>query len=166
MSTTKLDILREAASAYGAATIDNDIFVKELAREIRDGFVVYIGAKPGGVRLVPPTGTIDPLADYRDEAFSTFHGGPQLLEPIKFGLCIEVPNIGDAGSHWLTLQFEVMKMEHSADVFVGNSPKLTLPLPYENHLASVFERLFEGMMDFYSTELGAGPGIGFIRTGS
>jgi hypothetical protein len=150
MTISRIDALRETAAQYGAATIENDAFVKRFAYALREGLADYLGVERSFVALVPPAGRYDPELDYRDEAFSTYHNGLQLLEPISFRLSVKVQNLKDSGAHWLAIPIEVMKTGDRADVFVGGSPKIAIPAAYNGHLEPIFELLYNGMADFYT----------------
>jgi hypothetical protein len=150
MTQSRIDALRQAAWKYGAVTTENDAFVKRLAHVLREGFAEYLGVDLSCVSLVPAAGDYDPRLDYRDAAFSTYLSGLQLLEPIQFGLSVMVQNLGDSGANWLAISIEVMKRADRAEVFVGQSPKISIPAAYEGCLEPVFERLYNGMADFYA----------------
>lgn len=164
MTKPRIDTLREVASKYGRATLENDQFVKSLAQAISKGFAAYLGTDARSVGLVPPTGPFDPLHDYRDAAFSSYDDELLLQGLVRFRLCIEVPGLADNGAHWLALPVEAIRSGDQVDIFIGTSPKLRIPVPYEDRLEPVFERLYQGMADFYSVEQDARLKIGFTRS--
>ena len=48
------------------------------------------------------------------------------------------------------MPLRVMKMDDCAEVYVGESPMINVPLEYQDNLEPVFERLYEGMNKFYA----------------
>ncbi|MEM9263035.1 MAG: hypothetical protein AAGA22_05600 [Pseudomonadota bacterium] len=169
-SPPRYNELREAIKTYGDAAFQNLIRCRALAREIVTQFSAYEGCPPEAVALVPATGAFDPRQKYGDAAFNFSAREIVILEPLRFGLCLVVGNVEDAGSLWLRTVVSIEMSVDGFDIFVSERPKIRIPLQFEGKLDPVFAEIHKEFLETFTREVNEfndvrfGSGIGFIPT--
>jgi len=156
-----LDEIAAAAKIYGARSFDNYVQIRSVAESIRDGLCAWLDNQKQCVFLVPPQGP----QNYRSAAYSVSGKGFLPLEPISFGLAINISGDGDYMRLIMTCRKEGDKMFIHIDD--GREVSLTLPLQ-DNELTHFYENIrqhllhwFEGRVDQYDNGSYGSNDIGF-----
>ena len=108
-SPSRLSLISAAAKIYGARSFDNYAQIRSIAEQIRDGLCEWLESGKQCVFLVPPQGAFT-AQNYRSGAFSVTGKGFLPLEPISFGLAINISGEGDFMRLVLTCRKEGDKM--------------------------------------------------------
>ena len=145
--------LQAAIKAYGEAALENLLRCRALGHAVVKALPAHLQAPAEHVSLVPPEGPFDPKRDYGDDAFSYDQRLPIRLEPIAFGVCLVVPNVEDSGSLWVRTAVRVDIHDERFDVFVGQQPRIRLPLAFEGELTPLFETMMAEWMSAFRREL-------------
>lgn len=147
---SRFDKLIDTVETYQALAAENYDRIRTLAEEVRSGFCEYLGSGDGTcVHLVPPTGPFEPKA-HGDKAFSIPPRGFRLLEPISFGLAVQVSREAD----WLRLTMQCRKV---GDVFKvniedGSEYEFRLPLQSADPLP-FYEHLYTHILLWFSDRI-------------
>lgn len=144
-SPSRLSLISDAAKIYGARSFDNYAQIRSIAEQIRDGLCEWLDNGTQCVFLVPPQGAFT-AQNYRSGAFSVTGKGFLPLEPISFGLAINISGEGDFMRLVLTCRKEGDKMYIHVDE--GNEADLMLP-PSEKDLTQFYEKIFEHLMNWF-----------------
>jgi len=94
MAESRLAKLAKAAEVYGERSFDNYAQVRSIAEQIRESFCDYLSDDHQCVYLVPPQGPFM-AQNYRSMAYSVAGKGFLPLEPISFGLAVNISGEGD-----------------------------------------------------------------------
>ncbi len=94
MAESRLEKLAKAAEVYGERSFDNYAQVRSIAEQIRESFCDYLSEDHQCVFLVPPQGPFM-AQNYRSMAYSVAGKGFLPLEPISFGLAVNISGEGD-----------------------------------------------------------------------
>ncbi len=94
MAESRLDRLAKAAEIYGERSFDNYAQIRSVAEQIRESFCDYLSEDHQCVFLVPPQGPFM-AQNYRSMAYSVAGKGFLPLEPISFGLAVNISGEGD-----------------------------------------------------------------------
>ena len=89
-----LDDIAAAAKIYGSRSFDNYAQIRSVAEAIRHGLCEWLDSEKQCVYLVPPQGPFT-AQNYRSAAYSVSGKGFLPLEPISFGLAINISGDGD-----------------------------------------------------------------------
>lgn len=161
---SRLDEIAAAAKIYGARSFDNYAQIRSVAEAIRDGLCQWLDDGKQCVYLVPPQGPFT-AQNYRSAAYSVAGKGFLPLEPISFGLAVNISGDGDYMRLVLTCRKEGNKMFIHLDE--GRETDLNLPLQ-DKELANFFEGItthllhwFEGRVDQYDNGSYGNNDIGF-----
>ncbi len=161
---TRLEIISELNDQYGDLSFRNYAFVRYIAEQIRDGFNLYLGCsdeKPV-VFLVPPQGSFYAV-NARSAAFSNFGKEYLTMDPISFGLAVQLQNMKDI----IRLVITVIKSGPSVDLKIKGAKNFDLNIEDSddkkiqinqeelqnfffhlfNHLKSIFEDQIEQFND-------------------
>jgi len=163
-SSSRLTKISEAAKVYGSRSFDNYAQIRSVAEQLRDGLCAWLDSDKQCVFLVPPQGAFS-AQNYRSAAFSVTGKGFLPLEPISFGLAINISGDGDFMRLVLTCRKEGDKMYIHVDE--GREADLELPLQEKDLISfyeSIYEHLmvwFEGRVDQYDNGSYGNNDIGF-----
>jgi len=159
-----LDKIAAAAKIYGDRSFNNYAQIRSVAEAIRDGLCAHLDDEKQCVYLVPPQGPFT-AQNYRSAAYSVSGKGFLPLEPISFGLAVNISGDGDYMRLVLTCRKEGDKMFIHIDE--GREADLNLPLQ-EAELILFFENInthllnwFEGRVDQYDNGNYGNNDIGF-----
>lgn len=144
-SPSRLSQVSAAAKIYGARSFDNYAQIRSVAEQIRDGLCEWLDSEKQCVFLVPPQGPFT-AQNYRSGAFSVTGKGFLPLEPISFGLAINISGEGDFMRLVLTCRKEGDKMYIHVDE--GREADLMLP-PSEENLTKFYENIYEHLMNWF-----------------
>jgi len=142
---TRLDTISDAAKIYGARSFDNYVQIRSVSESIRDGLCNWLDDGNQCVYLVPPQGPFT-AQNYRSAAYSVSGKGFLPLEPISFGLAINISGDGDYMRLILTCRKEGDKMFIHVDE--GREVDLNLPMR-EDELTHFFESIYEHLMGWF-----------------
>jgi len=161
---SRLDKIAEAAKIYGSRSFDNYAQIRSVSEAIRDGLCEWLDDGEQCVYLVPPQGPFT-SQNYRSAAYSVSGKGFLPLEPISFGLAINISGDGDYMRLVMTCRKEGDKMFIHVDE--GREVDLNLPLQ-KDELTTFFDSLndhllnwFEGRVDQYDNGSYGSNDIGF-----
>lgn len=144
-SPSRLSKISAAAKIYGERSFDNYAQIRSVAEQIRDGLCEWLDSGKQCVFLVPPQGPFT-AQNYRSAAFSVTGKGFLPLEPISFGLAINISGEGDFMRLVLTCRKEGDKMYIHVDE--GNEADIMLP-PSEKDLIQFYEKIYEHLMGWF-----------------
>ena len=144
-TSSRLSKVADAAKIYGARSFDNYAQIRSVAEQIRDGLCQWLDSEKKCVFLVPPQGPFT-AQNYRSGAFSVTGKGFLPLEPISFGLAINISGEGDFMRLVLTCRKEGDKMFVHIDE--GREAELFLPLN-ETDLTKFYESIYEHLMNWF-----------------
>ena len=163
-TVSRLDEIVAAAKIYGARSFDNYAQIRSVAEAIRHGLCEWLDSEKQCVYLVPPQGPFT-AQNYRSAAYSVSGKGFLPLEPISFGLAINISGDGDYMRLVMTCRKEGDKMFIHLDE--GREMDLTLPVQ-DDELTHFFEYIhehllhwFEGRVDQYDNGSYGSNDIGF-----
>ncbi|MBC6403901.1 MAG: hypothetical protein GDA39_04180 [Hyphomonadaceae bacterium] len=139
MTESKFDRLAKAAKVYGERSFDNYAQIRSVAEQIRDGLSAWLGTDEPCVFLVPPQGAFS-AQNYRSAAYSVSGKGFLPLEPISFGLAINISGHGDYMRLILTCRKEGNRMFVTVDN--RNTCEIRLPVE-EDRMETFFEDIFD-----------------------
>jgi len=141
--------LSKAANIYGERSFSNYAQIRSVAEAIRDGLCQWLDDGRQCVYLVPPQGAFT-AQNYRSAAFSVSGKGFLPLEPISFGLAINISGDGDYMRLILTCRKEGDKMFIHVDE--GRETELDLPLK-EDDLKAFFEMLYSHLLHWFENRV-------------
>jgi len=158
--------LQHLVRDYGEATTKQVEFAEKLGHSIISGFAEYIECDPRLVYGIPPDGDFTPRKNYQDACFSSYYDDVSFLEPVSFGLCVEISNLKDSGAAWVRTKVAIQLCGDTVEMSVGNNrPKIALPTDFEGKLDPIFEVIYEDVTQEFTIELGefeSRPKIGFM----
>ncbi len=139
MSETRLDKIQKAAEVYGERSFDNYVQVRSVAEQLRAGLCEWLDDRKQCVYLVPPQGPFT-AQNYRSAAYSVSGKGFLPLEPISFGLAINISGEGDYMRLVLTCRKEGKRMFITVES--ANEYDIDLPVTKEE-LTGLYENIYE-----------------------
>lgn len=144
--TSRHQQLKDAAAAYGAASLDNYARIRSLAERIAEGFCAYLAPEdPPCVHLVPPKGAFAPR-DFGSAAFSVSGRGFLPLEPVSFGLALRVSDTGD----WLRIVITSIQEGGQLVCRITDGETFNFPLPVTDEaLTEFFGHLYRFAFDWF-----------------
>ncbi len=150
MAGSRLDKIVAAAETYGERSFDNYAQIRSVAEKIRDGLCAWLDNTKQCVYLVPPQGPFQ-AQNYRSAAFSVSGKGFLPLEPISFGLAINISGKGDYMRLVLTCRKEgnrmfVMLEDHT-------SHEIDLPVQDDADLIGFYELIYEYLFNFFQDRI-------------
>ncbi len=146
MSTTRLDVIQKAAITYGERSFDNYAQIRSVAETIRDGFCQWLDNEQPCVFLVPPQGPFT-AQNYRSAAYSVTGKGFLPLEPISFGLAVQLSGDGDYMRLVLTCRKEGTRMH----ITIEDTETTELDLPANpSKLENLFEKLYGYILRWFT----------------
>ena len=140
-----LDEIAAAAKIYGARSFDNYAQIRSVAETIREGLCEWLDDGKQCVYLVPPQGPFT-AQNYRSAAYSVSGKGFLPLEPISFGLAVNISGDGDYMRLVMTCRKEGDKMFVHVDE--GREFDFNLPLK-DDELTQFFENIYKHLMDWF-----------------
>ena len=144
-ASSHLDKIAAAAKIYGDRSFDNYAQIRSVSEAIRDGLCAWLDDSKQCVYLVPPQGPFT-AQNYRSAAYSVSGKGFLPLEPISFGLAINISGDGDYMRLVMTCRKEGAKMFIHMDE--GREASLNLPVQ-DAELATFFERIYEHLLHWF-----------------
>ncbi len=143
---TRLEELSEMAMMYGERSFDNYAQIRSVAEAIRNGMCAYMGSDDPCVFLVPPQGPF--LAkNYGSGAFSVSGKGFLPLEPISFGLSVQVSTHGD----YMRLVIHCRKEGERIFLKVEEELSYDIKLPLQDEdLENTLEGLYQYLLNWFS----------------
>ena len=146
MTDSRLDTLAKAAEVYGERSFDNYAQIRSVAEQIRNSLCEYMDNGKECVFLVPPQGAFM-AQNYRSMAFSVAGKGFLPLEPISFGLAVNISGKGDYMRLVITCRKEGQKMF----VQVEDAAKYEIDLPISDHdLVHINENLYQHLLHWFT----------------
>lgn len=161
---TPLAKIQAAAEEYGLRSFDNYSQVRSVAEQIRDGLCNYLDDSQQCVFLVPPQGAFG-KQNYGSAAFSVSGKGFLPLEPIAFGLAIQVSTLGD----YMRLVVQCRKEGDHIYLQLDQDVSFDFKLPFnDDDLQEAYQGIykhllgwFEGRVSQYDDGNYGGTDIGF-----
>ena len=144
-SKSRLSVISEAAKIYGERSFDNYVQIRSVAEQIAKGLCDWLDDGPQCVYLVPPQGAFT-AQNYRSAAFSVSGTGFLPLEPISFGLAVNISGDNDFMRLVLTCRKEGDKMYIHLDE--GVETDLLLPASKED-LSVFYEKVYEHLLGWF-----------------
>ena len=146
MSENRQEQLAKAAKIYGTRSFDNYAQIRSVAEKIRDSLCAYMDDSAECVFLVPPQGPFM-SQNYRSMAFSVSGKGFLPLEPISFGLAVNISGEGDYMRLVMTCRKEGDKMF----IMMENALTFEINLPVtDESLMKINDSIFEHLMDWFN----------------
>ncbi len=146
MSATRLDKLAKAAEVYGERSFDNYAQIRSVAEQIRNSFCAYLDNGQECVFLVPPQGPFM-AQNYRSAAFSVAGKGFLPLEPISFGLAVNISGEGD----YMRLVLTCRKAGEHMFVQVEDAMVMEIDLPVdETGLTKINDHLYDHLLHWFT----------------
>ena len=146
MSKNRLQEIAEAAEVYGNRSFDNYAQIRSVAEQIRNSLCEYLDNGKECVFLVPPQGPFT-AQNYRSMAFSVAGKGFLPLEPISFGLAINISGEGDYMRLVLTCRKEGDRMY----LMMENALTFEVNLPVdENALSEINESIYHHLLGWFT----------------
>jgi len=146
---TRLSKITKAATIYGERSFQNYAQIRSVAEAIRDGLCAWLDNEKQCVFLVPPQGPFT-AQNYRSAAFSVSGKGFLPLEPISFGLAVNISGEGDYMRLVLTCRKEGDHMY--IHIEEGREEDLRLPLE-DTQMTKFFESIFEHLLGWFETRV-------------
>lgn len=145
MTKSRLLKLYDAASRYGERSFDNYAQIRSIAEQIRDGFCNWLNHDQPCVFLVPPQGPFS-AQNYRSAAFSVSGQGVLPLEPISFGLAINISEDGD----YMRLVISASKEGDTMYLSLENLKPYEIELPTtDKGLENLYETLYGFLLHWF-----------------
>lgn len=145
-TASRLSEISKVAKLYGERSFDNYAQIRSVAEQIRDGLCIWLDDGLQCVFLVPAQGEFG-AQNYRSAAFSVSGKGFLPLEPISFGLAVNISGEGDYMRLVLTCRKEGEKMfVHIED---GDETEFTLPLDTDQ-LANFYGKIHKHLLDWFN----------------
>jgi len=146
MTQSRRDKLAKAAEVYGERSFDNYAQIRSVAEQIRNSLCKYLDNERQCVYLVPPQGPFS-AQNYRSAAFSVSGKGFLPLEPISFGLAVNISGEGD----YMRLVVTCRKEGHAMFVQVEDTPHYEADLPIsEDSLQHMNENIYQHLLHWFS----------------
>lgn len=146
MSKSRLTELAEAAKVYGERSFDNYAQTRSVAEQIRNSLCAYLDSGGECVFLVPPQGPFM-AQNYRSMAFSVAGKGFLPLEPISFGLAVNISGDGDYMRIVMTCRKEGEKMF----VMMENALTFEIDLPIDDEsLEQINESIYQHLLSWFT----------------
>lgn len=124
MAESRLDKLARAAEIYGERSFDNYAQIRSVAEQIRESLCDYLSEDHECVLLVPPQGPFM-AQNYRSMAYSVAGKGFLPLEPISFGLAVNISGEGD----YMRLVLSCRKEGDKMFIMIENAHTFEVDLP-------------------------------------
>ncbi len=146
MKESRLEKLAKAAEIYGERSFDNYAQIRSVAEQIRNSLCAYLDNSEECVFLVPPQGPFM-AQNYRSAAFSVSGKGFLPLEPISFGLAVNISGKGD----YMRLVITCRKEGDTMYVQVEDSHTYEAALPLsEETLKHINESLYQHLHHWFT----------------
>jgi len=146
MTESRLDKLAKAAEVYGERSFDNYAQIRSVAEQIKTSLCAYLDHSQECVYLVPPQGQFQ-AQNYRSMAFSVAGQGFLPLEPISFGLAVNISGSGDYMRIVVTCRKEGDKMF----VMIENAHTFEVGLPIsEASLNQINDSLYQHLNHWFT----------------
>ncbi len=146
MADSRLDKLAKAAEIYGERSFDNYAQTRSVAEQIRESLCDYLSEDHECVYLVPPQGPFM-AQNYRSMAYSVAGKGFLPLEPISFGLAVNISGHGDYMRLVLTCRKEGEKMF----IMIENAHTFEVDLPIsEESRQQINETIYQHLHHWFT----------------
>ncbi len=146
---SRLSLIQAKAEAYGLRSFDNYAQIRSVAEQIRDGLCEYLDSGQNCVFLVPATGAFG-SSDYGSAAFSVSGKGFLPLEPISFGLAIQVSDLGD----YMRLVMHCRKEGERIYLQIDEEKKFAFELPFNDaDLKTAYEGLYKHLLNWFESRI-------------
>jgi len=146
MSDSRLSKLSKAAELYGTSSFDNYAQIRSVAEKIRDSLCAFLDSEKQCVFLVPPQGPFQ-AQNYRSMAYSVSGKGFLPLEPISFGLAVNISGEGDYMRLVLTCRKEGEKMF----IQIEDSTSFEISLPVSDSALKRFnEKIYLHILHWFT----------------
>ena len=146
MAKSRLDKLAEAAEIYGERSFDNYAQVRSVAEQIRESLCDYLSEDHECVYLVPPQGPFT-AQNYRSMAFSVAGKGFLPLEPISFGLAVNISGEGD----YMRLVVNCRKEGEKMFIMIENAQTFEVDLPLSDDSRQLInESIYQHLNDWFT----------------
>jgi len=144
---TPLAKVQAAAEIYGLRSFDNYAQTRSVAERIRDGLCEFLDNGQKCVFLVPPQG---PFAaqDYGSGAYSVSGKGFLPLEPISFGLAVQVSDLGD----YMRIVMQCRKEGSHIYLQIESGLSFDFDMPFnEDDLKHAYEEIYKYLLAWFET---------------
>ena len=146
MAKSRLEQIAAAAEVYGKRSFDNYAQIRSVAEQVRDGLCAWLDEGEQCVFLVPPQGPFT-SQNYRSAAFSVSGKGFLPLEPISFGLAVQVSPKSD----YMRLVCTCRKEGDRMFIQVEGNKTFDLALPIQDKdMTPFYESLFEYLKGWFT----------------
>jgi hypothetical protein len=146
---TRLGAVQAAAETYGLRSFDNYVQIRSVAERVRDGLCAYLDDGQKCVYLVPPQG---PFAanDYGSAAFSVSGKGFLPLEPMSFGLAVQVSTLGD----YMRIVVHCRKEGGHIYLQIEDHLNFDFDMPFnDDDLQMAYEGLYKYLLGWFETRI-------------
>ncbi len=146
MSKNRREELAKAAEVYGSRSFDNYAQIRSVAEQIRNSLCHFLDEGDECVFLVPPQGPFM-AQNYRSMAFSVAGTGFLPLEPISFGLAVNISGDGDYMRLVMTCRKEGEKMF----IMMENALTFEVDLPIDDKaLNEINEAIYQHLFSWFT----------------
>jgi len=146
MSESRLEKLAKAAEVYGERSFDNYAQIRSAAEQVRNSFCAFLDEGHECVFLVPPQGPFM-AQNYRSMAFSVAGKGFLPLEPISFGLAVNISGDGD----YMRIVVVCRKEGEKMFIMIENAQTFEVDLPLsDDSLTQINESLYQHLFAWFT----------------
>lgn len=146
---TPLAEIQAAAEIYGMRSFDNYVQIQSVAERVRDGLCQYLDNGQKCVYLVPPQGAFA-AQDYGSGAYSASGKGFLPLEPIAFGLAVQVSTLGD----YMRIVLQCRKEGEKLFLQIDEHTVFNFDLPFNDHdLQSAYSGIYKYLLGWFENRV-------------
>ena len=146
---TPLAKIQAAAEVYGMRSFDNYVQIRSVAEQIRDGLCEFLDNGQKCVYLVPPQGAFG-AQDYGSGAYSASGKGFLPLEPIAFGLAVQVSTLGD----YMRIVLQCRKEGEKIFLQLDEHTVFDFDLPFnQRDLEGAYNGIYKYLLGWFETRV-------------
>lgn len=146
---TPLAEIQAAAEIYGLRSFDNYVQIRSVAEQIRDGLCEYLDNGQKCVYLVPPQGAFA-AQDYGSGAYSVSGKGFLPLEPIAFGIAVQVSTLGD----YMRIVLQCRKEGDKIFLQLDEHTAFDFDLPFNDvDLKAAYSGIYKYLLGWFETRV-------------
>ena len=144
---TPLAKIQAAAEIYGLRSFDNYAQIRSVAEQVRDGLCAYLDNGQKCVYLVPPQGAFA-AQDYGSAAYSVSGKGFLPLEPIAFGMAVQVSTLGD----YMRIVMQCRKEGEKIFLQLDQHTTFDFDLPFsDKDLQTAFDGIYKYLLGWFES---------------
>ena len=149
MVVTPLSKIQEAAETYGLRSFDNYALTRSVAERIQAGLCEFLDPGQSCVFLVPPQGAFS-AKDYGSDAYSVAGKGFLPLEPIAFGLAVQISNLND----YMRVVMQCRKEGDRIYLQIEENLTFDFHMPFnEADLKQAYEEIYKYLLAWFETRI-------------